>query len=431
MLAERIRNWGFWASDFAHGSPIRNHCQDIEAQLSSDTRSAERLEAMLRYATAHTPFFSKHRDFACLQDFPIQNKASMKADYDAFRSDEFAGQALHIMHTSGSTGTPFEVPQNPEKRHRVLAEMICFGRRAGYEVGDRFVFTRVWTPVNRKRWHVALRENLIMFDITSLDDSRMASLRDVFRRNPSIRCMQGFPSTFEALLRHMDKEGNGPEDIHLRAIISLAERLSPETRKALQARFGCTVVSRYSNQEIGVLAQQCPNADEYHLNTASCVFEFLKLEEDAPAVLGEPARVVVTDLFNRAMPMIRYDTGDVVIQQPSAICGWKTRTLRGIEGRRLDLIYDTRDRVVSPFVLCSAFWAFTKLKQYQFIQEAKGQYKVVLNGPREAYPDQTFIDLAKGFLGPDASVSVVHVDDIPLLASGKYMQVVSRYRPPA
>ena len=137
MLAERIRNWGFWASDFAHGSPIRNHCQDIEAQLSSDTRSAERLEAMLRYATAHTPFFSKHRDFACLQDFPIQNKASMKADYDAFRSDEFAGQALHIMHTSGSTGTPFEVPQKDRKAVFALEALCSYGEGVPGALGRR------------------------------------------------------------------------------------------------------------------------------------------------------------------------------------------------------------------------------------------------------------------------------------------------------
>jgi phenylacetate-CoA ligase len=386
---------------------------------------------MLRYATEHTSFHAKHRDFNRLQNFPVVNKAIMKADYEAFRSDAFAGRQLHIMHTSGSTGTPFEVPQDPDKRRRVLAEMICFGRRAGYEVGDRFVFTRIWNQVNRKRWHVALRENVIMFDITSLDDTRMASLRTILRSDTGIRCMQGFPSTFEALLKHLEKQGDGPEAYHLKAIISLAERLAPETRKALQARFGCSVVSRYSNQEIGVLAQQCPDQNEYHLNTASYVFEFLKLEEDLPADVGEPARVVVTDLFNRAMPMIRYDTGDVVIQQTSAICGWQTKTLQGIEGRRLDLIYDTQDRVVSPYVLCSSFWSFTQLKQYQFIQEAKGQYKVVLNGPKGVYKDETFIDMARGFLGPDASVSVVYVDEIPLLASGKFMQVASRYRPPA
>jgi phenylacetate-CoA ligase len=140
--------------------------------------------------------------------------------------------------------------------------------------------------------------------------------------------------------------------------------------------------------------------------------------------------MVVTDLFNRAMPLIRYDTGDVVVRQPSAACGWKTDTLSEIEGRREDFIYDTQDRLLSPSVPGLHFWPFTRLKQIQFIQEAKGQYQIILNGAREHYRDEEFVELAKGFLGADASVSVVHVDQIPLLASGKFKAIVNRYSPP-
>jgi phenylacetate-CoA ligase len=159
------------------------------------------------------------------------------------------------------------------------------------------------------------------------------------------------------------------------------------------------------------------------------VFEYLKLDEDLPADPGERARMVVTDLFNRAMPLIRYDTGDVVVRQAAPSCGWRTETLSEVEGRRLDFIYDTRDRLLSPAVVCNHFWPFTRLKQFQFVQEAQGQYRIILNGALGKYEDATFVELAKGFLGADASVSVVHVDQIPQLASGKFMVVISHYRP--
>ena len=335
------------------------------------------------------------------------------------------------MHTSGSTGTPFAVLQDPDKRRRVLAEMICFGRRAGYDVGDRYVFTRVWNDHNRKPWHVARRENAIMFDISSLDEARLESLRALLRRDTGIRCMLGYPSTFGPLLRHLERCGDGPEAFHLRSIICISEHLPPPVREGLRSRFGCTVVSRYSNQENGVLAQQCPDRPEFHLNTASYVFEYLRLDEDLPAAFGEPARIVVTDLFNRAMPMVRYDTGDVGVRQDSAACGWATGTLREVEGRRVDFIYDTRERLLSPYVVCNHFWPFTRLKQFQVIQEDRGRYQILLNGARGQYGDDEFIGLAKGFLGEDAAVSVVHVDQIPLLSSGKFKLVVNRYRPPA
>ncbi len=429
MLGARIRNWGFWASDRFQGSPIGKHCEDIETQLALGTQPTDRLEALLRYAVKHTPFHTGRRGFGSLQDFPVINKTVIKAQYEAFRSDAFLDTRLHVMRTSGSTGIPFAVLQDPDKRRRVLAEVICFGRKAGYQVGDRFIYTRIWAPINRKPWHAALRDNMIMFDISSLDDARLESLGTLLRTDKNIRCMQGYPATFGPLIRHLEHRGDGPEAFHLRTIISISERLSPQIREALRSRFGCTVVSRYSNQENGVLAQQCPDREEFHLNTASYAFEYLKLDEDLPAGPGERARVVVTDLFNRAMPMIRYDTGDVVIRQPSAACGWATETLSEVEGRRDDFIYDTKDRLLSPSMPALHFWPFTELKQFQFIQEAKGQYQIVLNGAHGHYRDEVFVDLAKGFLGLDASVSVVHVDQIPVLASGKFKAVMSRYKP--
>lgn len=185
------------------------------------------------------------------------------------------------------------------------------------------------------------------------------------------------------------------------------------------------MVSRYSNQENEVLAQQFPDRDEFQLNTASYCFEFLKLEEDKPAGPGEQARMVVMDLFKRAVPLIRYDTEDEVLWQSSATSGWIAETLSEIEGRRSDCICDTQDRLLSPAVVNLHFSSFTQLKQYPFIQEAKGQYQIVLNGAQAHYEDLEFIDLGKGFLGLDASISWVHMDQIPLLDSGKFKSVLS------
>ncbi|HLP30834.1 MAG TPA: hypothetical protein VK150_05695 [Geothrix sp.] len=429
MFTSRVRNLGFWTSDLLQGAPIRKHCQDLEARLATGGASTDLLDALLHHAVEHTPFYAPFRGFASLQDFPVITKAVIKDQYEAFRSKAFAGQHLHVMRTSGSTGTPFAVLQDPDKRRRVLAEMICFGKRAGYEVGDRFVFTRSWSTINRKRWHVALRENAIMFDISSLDDARLESLRTLLRTDRDIRCMLGYPSTFGPLLRHLERSGEGPEAFRLRAIISISERLPKEMREALRARFGCTVVARYSNQENGVLAQQCPDGEEFHLNTASYAFEYLRLDADAPTAPGELARVVITDLFNRAMPMIRYDTGDVAVRQTSASCGWATETLGELDGRRQDFIRDTQDRLLSPAVVSTHFWRFTGLKQFQFIQEAKAQYRIILNGADPQYTDADFVAMARRFLGPEADIAIEHVEEIPLLASGKHMPVVNRYRP--
>lgn len=431
MLAARIRQWGFSMTDLLQGSPIGGHCEDIEARLATGAPSEDRLEAILGFAVAHAPFYAACRGFSTLQDFPVIDKQVIKAHPEAFRSDVFRNARLQVMHTSGSTGTPLAVLQDPDKRRRALAEMICFGRKAGYQVGDRYVFTRVWNRLNRKPWHVALRENAVMFDISSLDEARLEALRALLRSDTDIRCLLGYPSTLGPLVKHLERCGDGPECFHLRTVISISERLPHQLREALRARFGCTVVARYSNQENGVLAQQCPDRDEYHLNTASYFFEYLSLDGDRPAGPGERARMVVTDLFNRAMPLIRYDTGDVVLRQPGAACGGSPETLREIEGRRMDFLYDTEDRRLSPVVVCNAFWPFTGLKQFQLVQEARGRYTLVLNGTDPRATDESLATILRGFLGAGAAVTVRHVDQIPQLASGKFSVVVNHHRPSA
>jgi phenylacetate-CoA ligase len=121
----------------------------------------------------------------------------------------------------------------------------------------------------------------------------------------------------------------------------------------------------------------------------------------------------------------------VVLRQSIPSCHWATQTLGDIRGRREDLIYDTRNRLVSPATVSIHFWGFTHLKQFQFIQEGQGSYQVVVNGARGHYRDEAFVEKARIFLGEDARVAVVHLDPIPNLPSGKYALIISRYRPSA
>ena len=86
-----------------------------------------------------------------------------------------------------------------------------------------------------------------------------------------------------------------------------------QLRINLRKVFGCNVVSRYSNQENGILAQELVDSDYFVINNASYWIEFLKLIQMWGADIGELSRVVVTDLFNYATPVIRYDTGDLAV----------------------------------------------------------------------------------------------------------------------
>ena len=136
---------------------------------------------------------------------------------------------------------------------------------------------------------------------------------------------------------------------------------------------------------------------------------------------------MVTDLFNYAMPIIRYDTGDI------AKCCFNSEGImefERIEGRKMDIIYDSKGEVISSYVVYTkVFKYYHLLKQYQFIQHGKKEYEVKLNlqGTVFDYEDELITNIKSDF-GDDANVKITYVNEIPPLSSGKRRKVINNYR---
>jgi phenylacetate-CoA ligase len=152
------------------------------------------------------------------------------------------------------------------------------------------------------------------------------------------------------------------------------------------------------------------------------------MDSDDPVSVGEHGRVVVTDLFNHAMPLIRYDTGDVGVLKEEAECGWYSQVFSCIEGQKIDMIFDTNGNEKSPHKISVILEPFNKLLQYQFVQEGAKRYVLKLNGAEGHYKDAAFVDLLKEFLGKDAEIVIEHVHEVPVLASGKRKEVECNYK---
>jgi hypothetical protein len=123
------------------------------------------------------------------------------------------------------------------------------------------------------------------------------------------------------------------------AIIAMSEGISENSKKKIKRFFGKQPVSRYSNVENGILAQQSiDGSDEFEINWASYHIEILDVKNNEVLTYGKPGRIVITDLFNYAMPMIRYDTGDIGIMDYSK--DGKRLVLKSVEGRKMDMVFD-------------------------------------------------------------------------------------------
>lgn len=89
-------------------------------------RLAKYLEDELTYAVENVEFYKHYREFKSLQDFPVINKALVRDNESAFMSPAYEKSKLFKQETSGSTGMPFAVYQDPLKRKRATADNFLF-----------------------------------------------------------------------------------------------------------------------------------------------------------------------------------------------------------------------------------------------------------------------------------------------------------------
>lgn len=408
-----------------HLSDIRNHYYEYESEENIIQRN-DRLKAILSYAKNNVPYYKDCKAIS-IEDFPVVNKSIIKSDYSQFISNKFEIGKLTYVTTSGSTGTPFKSYRDSIKIKRHQADNIFFNSLAGASIGDRLYYFRVWNSINKKGYISKMLQNIVEVDANDFSNSYVAEILNKINIDKGKKYLLSYASSYEAFVNTIHKLNTPNIKSPISCIISMSETLPEGTRNFLDNYFKTVVISRYSNMENGFIAQQCiENKYEYHINSGSFLVEILDLNEDKRIQEGHLGRIVITDYYNHAMPLIRYDTGDLGIMNVSN-CSNRGPVLSKVEGRRTDFIFSTTDTLLSPHIITNTMWKYADISQFQFIQKTAKNYILKINSNGNINQ----IDLQRdfmNFLGDDAIIDIQFVDEIPLLASGKRKKVVNEYK---
>jgi phenylacetate-CoA ligase len=433
-ISEKWRAIVFWTYDFLKGSEIRKAVNKLTDrnnntridQIKSETEN--RLFDLLKHALKTVPYYKTIKE-PCLKDFPIIDKAIIKDNSDQFLSSSFIKSKLEKATTSGSTGAPLTVWKDPGKIKQHVAENIYFNANANLPLGRKIYYLRVWNDINRKSRPESFLQNIVMWDASELSDEKILNLIQTLRKDKALKGIIAFASTLEAIAAYIIRTnpGNGPR---LSSIISISETLPDESGITLELFFRCSVFSRYSNIENGFIAQQCNHiSGEYHLNKRGFIIEILKPDSDEDVPDGETGRIVITDLFNLGMPLIRYDTGDMAVMNSASQCSDPGPVFTKVEGRRVDFIYDSRGNLLSPHAITNTMWKYSSaIRQFQFIQSGAADYEIKINPFGRFNKEDSLIRDLKGFVGSNANIRVSIVDEIPVLSSGKRRKIVNNYK---
>lgn len=418
---EQLRN-EFWKSDIERGGVIFNQYEEIKRVLHDKDRVwvQHRLKDIKQHAIEQTEFY---KNYQSTDDFPVVNKMILIENHDACLAKSGYQTPTHISSTSGSTGTPFSVTQDFKKRNRTIADLKVFGELCNYPSHERMVFFRVINSKLHRTPEQEDRENIYYIDSSDLGDAHLEEMKNtLLEKKP--RIVFSYSSTLVELAKYIGRTGIPKSGFSTKSVLTGGEGLSDENRKLLEKVFGCTVYRRYSDMELGILGQDMGNGSEYILNWGSYYFETLKINSDEPTAPGEAGRIVITDLFNYAFPMIRYDTGDLGVLDDSNPNEFPK--LKEIYGRVRDCVYATDGRLISPAKVSVMMWGSESVKQWQFIQETKNDYVLKLNCDKKI-EEQVYIEKFKSLLGADAGITVQFVDEIPVTSSNKRRAVICNY----
>ncbi|MFA4840438.1 MAG: hypothetical protein WC580_01885, partial [Agrococcus sp.] len=354
-LAAAGRRAAYWTLDRARGGRVAAAVADVDALLDAprsphafDVRRT-RLKDITRYAVEHTDFYSRCTT-EDLSELPVVDKATFRAHGPAMLARGADRSKLHPHYTSGSTASPFEALWDEGKASRNRADTLALAQRAGYRLGTPLLYLRVWDDQHNKGRLRRLKEGLTPIDVRTLDAARAREVLVGIRHSRHPVTLLGYASGLEQLCRVADERGMHVRD-HVAGVISVGEAPSAYLRESSPKVFGRPLVARYSNTENGLMAQAAPGEHAYRINVAGYHIEILRDGSDEPAGPGQEGRIVLTDLWNRAMPFLRYDTGDVgafAVDEDGVVAD---TVLVSIGGRRLDRLFDTQDRPLNAMAI--------------------------------------------------------------------------------
>ncbi len=344
---------------------------------------AEQLARLVSHARRYSPFWrdrlaaaagtgAGQRDAFSLANLPVLGRREVQDAFEAMRAHAPAWKPgmIRVAKTSGSTGRPVAVERFlPVYRPVYVAIVLTDNRWHNRDADLPIAVVKDVPDGDQPTWdamsHVlgkvgpSHRRNLVEHDPQALLDW----LAEVKPRYLSTTPAMAMRLAELALTRG--------SDIALSQIITFGETVKPELRRFAKEAFGAKVTDRYSCEELGCIALQCPKHDHYHVMSASVVVEIVD-DQGQPCAPGRPGRVLLTGLHSFAMPLIRYELGDYAEWGGPCDCGITLPVIARIWGRERSFVR-LPDGSLRLARLTGEYWReIAPIREYRVVQYADG-----------------------------------------------------------
>lgn len=387
-----------------------------------------RIGQMIGHARANSPWWASHlRDMAdsgqaSWSDLPLMDRV-------AFREAAAAGAvppplahgSVRSGTTSGSSGIPmaFHVTSLFARLNRHHHNSDLF--RQGFDVDRTFAAIE---PSRRSGTASGpIRTTTPSFFREAKNFSVEAHARWLSAVRPAY--LTTLPTLLDGIVQAYEEGVAAPPRIE--KIITYAETLAPDVRRRTREVLGARVIDRYSTEETGPVAFQCPVHDDLHHVVVTNVLVEILRENGEPAPEGEIGRVFVTSMNNWASPAVRYELGDLAAWRRSCRCGFQGMTLEKMLGRKRFLIRLPNGERTYVGLPAKAWMKVAPVLEKRIVQTAPGviRAEVVLDRPLTSGEVLGLTEMLAREIHPALRYEIEQVDRIDWGPSYKRQDVVS------
>ena len=360
---------------------------------------------------------------------PVLTRKKISENKDLLISKEYKLEDLKKASSSGSTGEPLTLYHTADfklwsKAHQLRNYNWC----GGYEIGDRFALLWGSEIYFKLKTYLDMFENKLMnrieFNTFRLNEEY---LLDICKRLSKFkpRLISSYPSSLlfmsEVMLKHNIR-------VSPTAIQTTSETLTQRDRKIISERFNCRVMDKYGSRETNVIACECEEQMGMHINIENTFVEFLK--DGKPVKPGDIGEIVVTNLNNFGMPLIRYAIGDLGIPlKEKCKCGRTLPLMRQLNGRESDIITTVNGDMVDSYFFSYLLQEFKEIAYFQIVQTTLKDIilNLVMNeGAEREKIENKITEKINFFTKNSFNIYYEYVDNIPIEKSGKRRITISR-----
>jgi len=347
-----------------------------------EKRVNQKLSALLIYAKKNVPKYkillnahAENEIFvnprSILEMLPDMSKQEILKDQSSFVSVEKI--PFEINRTGGTTGVKFQ--------HRIDKRSISKHIAFNYYLWHKFLDYELGDPILVFSSSSIKKSNSIAFKIYSkLQNKHFIELNSFDRNNAKylrlikrIKFIYGYPTLINAFIDRLQISSNQITFNSLKGVITTSEHLTAGVKNRIKDFFRVPVLDCYGARDGGVIAGKGDSCSGYHFNHEDCLI-------NAKQLIGfEYSEMLLTDLNNYAMPLIKYSVGDLgEVRFMKCSCGSESLLIDNFLGRVRDVIYFPNGDIAHGAQLNSVFFKFPEIEKYRVHQHSDYSVKIFI-----------------------------------------------------